>query len=179
MTEPMRPPGEVCPTCGESIYDGLTPCSNPIHGTGQVATEQPDHSRDATKVMPTPPTQARELKERIANSTLPLSQLEDAFNHLIATQTRELEEELFRLASLIGCDPEDEARHRAGLEAYVQALITTEANRLAGEREAKQLGVFVADLYDLADGNTGEGIWDMYDKYATTLSAYPKGAPHG
>ena len=32
--------------------------------------------------------------------------------------------ELFRLASLIGCEPEDEARHRADLKAFVDQYVS-------------------------------------------------------
>lgn len=39
------------------------------------------------------------------------------------SKSTKLDEELFRLASLVGCEPEDEERHRQDLAQYVESKV--------------------------------------------------------
>jgi hypothetical protein len=93
--------------------------------------------------MPTPPIEARELKERIAG--------------LVATG----------------------AVMPMKATADILALITTEANRLAGEREAAALRLAI-DLIRVEPAHPViKAAMSVLTERLATLSAYPKGAPHG
>jgi hypothetical protein len=56
----------------------------------------------------------------------------------------------------------------------VNAITKLISNAIAADRE-QQLYEITNDLYELADGNTGEGIWELHDKYKDRLIPYTKG----
>jgi hypothetical protein len=63
--------------------------------------------------------------------------------------------------------------------ADILALITTEANRLAGEREAAALRLAI-DLIRVEPAHPViKAAMSVLTERLATLSAYPKGAPHG
>jgi hypothetical protein len=115
--------------CGQSFPSMHEMKEHYFNCTDQVAAEQPDHSRDATKVMPTPPIEAREL---VAHMTPLRWQLHDA----ICTGDIHDKEHCFLDGVML--------TWVVGLER----VITTEANRLAGEQVEQAEQKIWDDLWD-------------------------------
>lgn len=70
--------------------------------------------------------------------------------------------ELFRLASLIGCEPESEERHRQDLLDYITANYTPNSEIEQRERETR-----VDELRRIENANKNNGINFWFEDYPT------------
>jgi len=58
-------------------------------------------------------------------------------------------------------------------EAYVQRLTAANERECLAAVEAT-MGEMMIEMYQLFDGNTGEGLWDFYDKWHAALADYKR-----